>query len=122
MTLIIFLINLIFEKNFLELATKFTKGKLIDIGCGVKPYKDMLNHLVTEHVGVDHHLTGYDKSNIDLLGTAYSIPAENDSFDSAICTAVLEHLEKPVYAIRESHRVLKTGGYAILCSIYMAFT
>lgn len=108
-----FLINTIFEKNFLELANKFTNGKLIDIGCGIKPYKDMLSHLVTEHVGVDHHITGHDKSNIDLFGTAYSIPAENDSFDSAICTAVLEHLEEPENAIRECHRVLKPGGYAI---------
>lgn len=108
-----FLINIIFEENFLELANKFTKGKLIDIGCGVKPYKDMLSHLVSEHIGVDHHITVHDKSNIDLFGTAYSIPAEGNTFDSAICTAVLEHLEEPEQAIRECHRVLKPGGYAI---------
>ncbi len=108
-----YLVNKIFEDNFLEITNKYTKGKLIDIGCGVKPYKDMLSHLVTEHVGVDHQITVHDKSNIDLFGTAYNIPADENSFDSAICTAVLEHLEEPEQAIRECHRVLKQGGYAI---------
>ncbi len=108
-----YLVNKIFEDNFLEITNKYTKGKLIDIGCGVKPYKDMLSHLVTEHVGVDHQITVHDKSNIDLFGTAYKIPADENSFDSAICTAVLEHLEEPEQAIRECHRVLKKGGYAI---------
>jgi len=108
-----FLVNRIFEENFLELANQFTRGKLIDIGCGAKPYKEMLSHLVTQHIGVDHQLTVHDKSNIDLFGTAYSIPADSGSFDSAICTAVLEHLEEPEQAIRECHRVLKQDGYAI---------
>lgn len=108
-----YLVNKIFEDNFSELINKYINGKLIDIGCGVKPYKDMLSPLVTEHVGVDHHITVHDKSNIDLFGTAYQIPSNDNVFDSAICTAVLEHLEEPEQAIRECFRVLKKGGHAI---------
>ncbi len=108
-----YLVNKIFEDNFTELTNKYINGKLIDIGCGIKPYKEMLSHLVTEHVGVDHHITVHDKSNIDLFGTAYQIPCNDDVFDSAICTAVLEHLEEPEQAIRECFRVLKKGGHAI---------
>jgi SAM-dependent methyltransferase len=48
-----------------------------------------------------------------MCGTAYEIPSEPDSFDGALCTAVLEHLEEPEKAIRECHRVLKPGGIAI---------
>ena len=114
-----YLVNKIFEDNFIELTDTYIKGKLIDIGCGVKPYKEMLSHLVTEHVGVDHHITVHDKSNIDLFGTAYQIPSQNDEFDSAICTAVLEHLEEPEQAIRECFRVLKKGGYAIYSVPFM---
>jgi ubiquinone/menaquinone biosynthesis C-methylase UbiE len=108
-----FLVNTIFENYFSELASTYISGRLIDIGCGVKPYKAMLSHLVTDHIGVDHEITIHDQSNIDLFGTAYSIPSEDNSFDSAICTAVLEHLEEPEQAIRECFRVLKKGGYAI---------
>lgn len=103
----------IFEKKFIELCRKYIRGELIDIGCGKKPYRDILDPLVTEHIGVDHEGTFHDKSNIDLFGTAYEIPVQNDQFDSAICTAVLEHLEEPELAIRECYRVLKPGAHAV---------
>ena len=65
-----FLVNIIFENYFSELGNKYIKGKLIDIGCGIKPFKEMLSHFVTEHIGVDHEVTVHDQSNIDLFGTA----------------------------------------------------
>lgn len=94
-------------------AKKHFKGLLLDIGCGEKPYKNLLAPYVTEHVGVDYLDTSHDKSNIDRFGTAYNIPAGDGEFDSALCTAVLEHLEEPELALRECHRVLKRGGIAI---------
>lgn len=108
-----FMINTVFERCFRELCEKYVTGRLIDIGCGEKPYKHLLEDLVTDHVGIDHCGTPHDRSNIDIIGTAYSIPKENNYFDSAICTAVLEHLEEPGLAINECYRVLKTGSYAI---------
>jgi SAM-dependent methyltransferase len=108
-----FMINKIFEDHFIDLCNKYIRGKLIDIGCGDKPYQQLLERLVDEHVGVDHFDTSHNKLKIDLFGTAYNIPLEGNSFDSAICTAVLEHLEEPELAIKECRRVLKTGGYAI---------
>jgi SAM-dependent methyltransferase len=108
-----FLVNSIFEKKFRTLGQTYLKGRLIDIGCGEKPYKEMLSPFVEEHTGVDHYDCTHDQSNIDLFGNAYGIPAADDSFDSAICTAVLEHLEEPEQAIRECFRVLKNDGFAI---------
>lgn len=107
------MINIVFEKCFRELCQKYISGRLIDIGCGEKPYALILRDLVTDHIGVDHLATSHDKTNIDIFGTAYSIPVTSNSFDSAICTAVLEHLEEPEQAIRECYRILKTDGYAI---------
>lgn len=94
-------------------ASKYLKGKLIDIGCGTKPYKNLVANYVTEHIGVDYQDTIHDISNIDLFGSAYEIPTKDASFDSAICTAVLEHLEEPELALRECYRVLKPDGVAI---------
>lgn len=107
------LINSIHDKQLLDYAERYLSGNLIDIGCGIKPYKDMLSPFVEEHVGVDHEATFHDKSNVDLFGTAYDIPADDEIFDSAICTAVLEHLEEPEKALRECCRVLKPGGIAV---------
>ena len=107
------LINHIHDRQLKQSASEYLSGRLIDIGCGTKPYKDLLAPYVTEHVGIDHPNTLHDKSNIDRFGTAYEIPASDESFDSAICTAVLEHLEEPELALKECWRVLKQGGIAI---------
>lgn len=92
---------------------KYAKGKLVDIGCGLKPYKDMASPYVELHTGVDHEASIHDKTGINIIGTAYSIPVASESYDTALCTDVLEHLEEPSLAISETSRVLKPGGYAI---------
>lgn len=96
-----------------KVLSQYAQGKMIDIGCGDKPYKEMALPFVTEHIGVDHSDTMHNKSNIDLFGDAYHIPEQNEYFDTILCTDVLEHLEEPGAAIAEAYRVLKTGGYAI---------
>jgi len=106
------LIYHIHDRELAKFAATYLKGRLLDIGCGDKPYRALLAPYVTEHVGVDHVDTFHSKANIDLFGTAYDIPAEESSFDCAISTAVLEHLEEPEKALRECLRVLKPGGVA----------
>ena len=107
------LINKIHDKALKNTVEQYAKGRLIDIGCGTKPYKVLLAPYITEHVGVDHQDTLHDKSNIDRFGTAYNIPAKDSEFDCALCTAVLEHLEEPKLALKECCRVLKRGGIAV---------
>lgn len=107
------LVHHIHDQQLKLYFSKFLTGRLIDIGCATKPYKEQLARHVTEHVGLDHPETVHDKSNIDLFGTAYHIPKANASFDCALCTAVLEHLEEPEAALRECYRVLKPNGVAI---------
>jgi ubiquinone/menaquinone biosynthesis C-methylase UbiE len=107
------LIHHIHDKQLLDYAESYLSGNLIDIGCGTKPYKEMLSPFIERHIGVDHEATFHNKSNVDLFGTAYDIPADDETFDTAICTAVLEHLEEPEQALRECHRLLKPGGTAI---------
>jgi SAM-dependent methyltransferase len=108
------LVQGIFQRIFREKAQKYFSGRLIDIGCGTKPYKDLLAPYITEHIGIDHEETLHGKSNIDRFGTAYNLPAEDEEFDCALCTAVLEHLEEPELALKECYRVLKRGrGVAI---------
>ncbi|OHB71654.1 MAG: hypothetical protein A2W23_07370 [Planctomycetes bacterium RBG_16_43_13] len=107
------LVNQIIEKELKRCASRYLSGRLIDIGCGMKPYENLLAPYVSEHVGVDHKDSIHNRSNVDLVGTAYKIPVEDGSFNAVICTAVLEHLEEPEQALRECHRVLKLNGVAI---------
>lgn len=68
---------------------------------------------ICQHVGLDHEGTIHSKDKIDLFGLATNIPSPDGSFDTVLCTAVLEHLEEPEKALRECHRVLKPRGVAI---------
>lgn len=92
---------------------KYAKGRLLDIGSGEKPYQEMAAPYIQEHVGLDHEKTLHNTGNVDLFGTAYNIPVDSESFDTILCTYVLEHLEEPQKALAEAFRVLKKGGYAI---------
>lgn len=107
------LIYRIHDRELERLARRHFRGRLVDIGCGTKPYLRMMASIVSEHVGVDRRDSPHGATEIDLAGTAYEVPAEADSFDSALCTSVLEHLEEPAAALRECWRVLKRGGVAI---------
>lgn len=107
------LITSVHDRELKLLARSYLKGKLVDIGCGTKPYRDLMRPFVIEHIGVDHEGSSHSKDNVDLLGTAYNVPVATDCFDCAICTSVLEHLEEPELALRECHRILKLGGVAI---------
>jgi len=107
------LVHSIHDRQLRIFAKAYLKGRLIDIGCGEKPYETLLAPHIDSHVGIDQRATLHDKSNIDAFGTAYHLPCASGSFDAAICTAVLEHLEEPEAALVECFRVLKSGGSAI---------
>jgi len=46
----------------------------------------------------------------------HNIPFETDTFDVCFCNHVMEHVESDIKAMREIHRVLKPGGWAIIQS------
>jgi SAM-dependent methyltransferase len=107
------LIFSILNPQIKEKLRLYAAGSMLDIGCGEKPYREMAAPYVDEHIGVDWENTFYDQSNIDIFGTIYHIPTVDESFDTVLCTDVLEHSQEPGLALAEAFRVLKPGGYAI---------
>ncbi len=107
------LINKIIDREMKRCIALYCHGRLVDIGCGEKPYARFAGKNIHEYVGIDHIHTLHSKSNIDIFSTVYKIPFPNDSVDSALCTSVLEHLEEPEKAIKECFRVLKQKGIVI---------
>ena len=50
----------------------------------------------------------------DYLCSADAIPVACETFDMVLMTEVLEHLEKPMEALAEAHRILKRGGRIVI--------
>jgi ubiquinone/menaquinone biosynthesis C-methylase UbiE len=94
-------------------ASRYFSGRMLEIGCGTKTKGMLVGEFVDEHIGLDCEDCQHDRSKIDLFGSAYAIPVEDDSFDCLMSTAVLEHLEEPQKALCEAFRILRSGGYAL---------
>jgi SAM-dependent methyltransferase len=84
---------------------EFGRYRVLDVGCGIKPYAPFFEPFVDSYVGVD-----IGNPAADLEGSAEALPVEDGSFDLVLCTQVLEHVEDPDQAVRELHRVTSPGG------------
>lgn len=85
-----------------------------DIGCGQKPFAEFLKGKVKSHIGVDLADGFYQADKVDIIGTAYAVPAPDGCADAVISSQVIEHLETPLLAIAETHRLLRSGGLFFL--------
>ena len=80
--------------------------RILDVGCGVKPYYPFFAHVARSYVGVDV----VENPAAELLGPVEALPVEDGSFDVVLCTQVLEHADDPAQAVRELRRVTAPGG------------
>src|SRR6266516_2675360 len=79
--------------------------RMLDVGCGYRPYEPYFAPHASEYVGVD-----VDNPAADLQGVVEALPVPDDSYDVVLCTQVLEHTNDPALAVRELARVVAPGG------------
>lgn len=89
-----------------------SKGKVLDIGCGNKPYAALFNDKCDAYIGCD--IIQSSENKVDIICEATNIPLENDSIDTILCTQVIEHLEDHNTLLNEIFRLLKSDGCLIL--------
>ena len=89
------------------------RGRLLDVGCGTKPYRALFD--VTRYVGldIDNALTRA-RAVADAFYDGGSFPFDDGAFDSVLCNQVLEHVFTPDAFVRECCRVLVPGGKLLL--------
>ncbi len=100
----------IFESLLLELGC--FKGTLLDVGCGNKPYEQVLlsspSQLVN-YIGLDIPSERYNEA--DIFWDGVDIPLGSNSVDCAIATEVFEHCPNPAKVTKEIARVLRNDGF-----------
>lgn len=98
-----------------KFASEDFSGKdILDVGCGIKPYKNLFN--ASSYIGIDIDYGGHNNQAkiVDKFYDGINIPYDNSSFDIVICTEVVEHVKDPEKLLSEIFRVLKTGGRLFL--------
>lgn len=90
------------------------KGRMLDVGCGAKPYSSLFSPLVEEYIGIDLPSTSHGVNQIDVYANAMALPLKSNSFDTVLCSEVLEHVPEPQCLVHELWRVLKINGFLLL--------
>jgi SAM-dependent methyltransferase len=105
--------------NLVEFVNRGSaRQRILDAGCG--------NGWVASLYGEGHEVVGTDISEINLEKMAAlgirpvkhdldePFPFDDATYDTVVCTEVLEHVFEPDRLLREIFRVLKPGGRVIL--------
>jgi len=86
------------------------RGRVLDLGCGLQPYRGLLDKSV-QYVGVDIAAApGVDV----VIEEGAGLPFPDTSFDGVLSTQVFEHVADLEQCVAEIRRVLKPGGTLVL--------
>ena len=100
-------------------------GDLLDIGCGRGAILKLLGSRANRAIGVDIDAGVRDTARAELMlaglancslrnGDMYGLPFDDKSFDTIVLDDVLTSAVRPVDALQEAGRLLRTGGRLFL--------
>lgn len=100
-----------YEKTISSLLKNDEKYRILDYGCGVRPYEHFFKGHISEYIGVD--VGSNPKANL-LIEPGEALKFEENSFDFVLSSQVLEHVKDVDQYMNECHRLLKKDGYLLL--------
>lgn len=104
-----------------RIAESFTyRGRVIDLGCGACPYREIILRQADEYIGVDWAGGGPGESCVDVVADITApLPFPDGHADMIVAFQVLEHLPEPARFLAECQRVLTADGTLILAVPFM---
>lgn len=105
----------------------FTSAKeVIDIGGSLRLDTGKSNRVEKTNAWLQEYVANVDYKildpvpdyNPDIVGDIHDLPFSDNSKEAILCLAVLEHVEDPIRAMKELHRVLQPQGKLL---IYVPF-
>jgi len=103
---------MVYMRKALANAIPFAHGRMLDVGCGLRPYQNLFGESIGSYIGIDYPTTQH-KAHVDLLGNAMALPFADNSIDTLLATELLEHLPDPDQFLGQIARVLKPAGVFI---------
>jgi SAM-dependent methyltransferase len=104
------------ERLYFERFHGASKGPILEIGCSVGHHTQFGGD---RKIGIDldlealriAHGKGFTVASADVQ---QGLPFKDGSFTSIDCQHVIEHVENPLFLMKECHRVLQPGGRAVM--------
>lgn len=109
--------SILLNQLHIDLLVKYKgciKGRLLDAGCGEKPYSLLYDGLADSSVGCDVECCIHHRDAIDVYASVDSLPFKDGEFDTILCTNVLEHVAEAGKGFRELSRCLRDGGRLVM--------
>lgn len=95
-------------------------GALLDVGAGRVPLYAAYSELTQNVLCIDWDNSLHNLQHIDIFTDLTArLPLVDQSFNTILCTDVLEHLPTPDVAMREFARLLAPGGKLLLATPFM---
>jgi SAM-dependent methyltransferase len=99
------------------LAPRIT-GKVLDVGCGNKPYMSL--YRAEEYVGLEIDSPENRAAKAaDYYYDGERFPFDPQSFDSVVSNQVFEHVRDPDQFLREISRVLRDDGLVLITAPFV---
>ena len=99
----------------LRRAGHHARGRLLDVGCGSRPFESIFDGRVERYLGTDLARSQYlgDRPP-HAFARAEALPFRDGTFDTVLGLSMLTYLPEPGRMLDEAHRVLVPGGILIL--------
>lgn len=99
--------------NALKASLPNFSGNLLDIGAGNHPYRELLtspNSNISHYTPLDLKNSDLSYEECEYTWDGKTMPFQDNLFDCAMATEVLEHCPDPEVLLREAFRILKPDG------------
>lgn len=97
-------------RKFVASCSEYLAGRVLDFGCGLQPYRDVVEAAGGEYVGFDRadfpgNVSGEDVG--DDLET-------REGFDAVVSTQTIQYVEEPYEWLLELANLVRPGGVLVL--------
>lgn len=112
--------RLILDLNRRIAASIPYRGRVLDLGCGTAPYRELILQTADEYIGVDWDNGPHDRGNVDVVADLTKpLPFDDGFADIVVAFQVMEHLPEPRRFLEECRRIVRPGGLIVLVTPFM---